>query len=64
MVWQRGNWIINSEHRLLMEAIKRRDPVDAGQMLQLHIRRTRLGLAQHPELFEAPMPSKVQRKKS
>ena len=52
MVWKKGNWIINSEHRLLIEAIKRRDTVDAGQILRMHIRRTRLELARHQELFE------------
>ena len=51
MVWQRGNWVINYEHRLLMEAIKRRDVTDAGQILMMHIRRTRQELANHTELF-------------
>lgn len=64
MVWKQGDWIINSEHRLLMEAIKRRDPVDAGQILQLHIRRTRMALARHPELFESPATPDAKRRKS
>jgi DNA-binding GntR family transcriptional regulator len=51
MVWEQGNWIINYEHRLLMEAIRRRDVTDAGQILMLHIRRTRQGLVRHMELF-------------
>jgi len=51
MVWQKGNWIINSEHRLLVEAIGRRNVDDAGQILTLHIRRTRQELIRHMELF-------------
>lgn len=33
------------EHRLLVDALERRDGDDAGLLLELHIRRTRLGLA-------------------
>ena len=54
MVWERGNWIINSEHRLLLEAIRRRDATDAGRILEMHIRRTRLQLSRHPEIFDVP----------
>lgn len=51
MVWQEGNWIINSEHRLLVDAIRRRHVDDAGQILAVHIRRTRQELIRHRELF-------------
>lgn len=51
LVWQKGNWIINYEHRLLLEAIKRRDPVDARQILKMHIRRTHQELLRRGELF-------------
>jgi DNA-binding GntR family transcriptional regulator len=54
MVWQQGNWVINYEHRLLVEAIKRRDPTDAGEILMMHIRRTRKELARRAELFPEP----------
>lgn len=54
LVWNQGSWIINSEHRLLMDAIKRRDPIDAGQILRMHIRRTRKELSRHEELFDVP----------
>ena len=47
-------WIVNSEHRLLLDAIHRRDPVDGERYLSGHIRRTRTELAQHPEVFAAP----------
>ena len=44
-------WVINAEHRLLLDAINRRDPVDAERYLSGHIRRTRIELARHPEIF-------------
>ncbi len=39
-----GHWIIHAEHRLMMEAIRRRDAEEASRILQGHIRRTRLSL--------------------
>jgi DNA-binding GntR family transcriptional regulator len=45
--------IVNAEHRLLLDAIRRRDPEDAERYLEGHIRRTRVELADHPEIFEA-----------
>jgi len=47
-------WVVNSEHRLLLDAIRRRDTVDGERFLSGHIRRTRIELAQHPEVFAAP----------
>lgn len=46
-----GYQLINHEHRLIIEAIKRGDPEDAERFLVGHIRRTRLALSRHPELF-------------
>ncbi|MEW1776911.1 GntR family transcriptional regulator [Streptomyces sp. NPDC086777] len=48
-----GQQMINYEHRLIIEAVKRGDPTDAERFLAGHIRRTRLALSQHPELFSA-----------
>ncbi|EPD57760.1 GntR family transcriptional regulator [Streptomyces chartreusis] len=48
-----GKEMINYEHRLIIEAVKRGDPTDAERFLAGHIRRTRLALSQHPELFSA-----------
>jgi DNA-binding GntR family transcriptional regulator len=45
-------WIVNAEHRLLLDAITRRDPVDCERFLGGHIRRTRIQLDQHPEIFQ------------
>ena len=44
-------WVINAEHRLLLDAISRRDVVDAERFLAGHIRRTRIELGKHPEIF-------------
>jgi len=47
-------WIVNAEHNLLIDALERRDDVDAERYLTGHIRRTRKGLAAHPEVFVRP----------
>lgn len=44
--------IVNAEHRLLLDAIRRRDPADCERYLAGHIRRTRVELSSHPGLFE------------
>jgi len=38
------DWVINAEHRLLLDAIRRSDTQDAERILTGHIRRTRLAL--------------------
>jgi DNA-binding GntR family transcriptional regulator len=43
--------IVNAEHRLLLDALRRRDAEDAERFLTGHIRRTRVELTTHPELF-------------
>jgi DNA-binding GntR family transcriptional regulator len=45
-------WVINAEHRLLLDAIIRRDIADAERFLAGHIRRTRIELDRHPEIFD------------
>jgi DNA-binding GntR family transcriptional regulator len=47
-------WVINAEHRLLLDAIERQDTTDAERYLSGHIRRTRVELAKHPEVFSEP----------
>jgi DNA-binding GntR family transcriptional regulator len=47
-------WVINAEHRLLLDAIERRDVVDAERSIAGHIRRTRIELGRHPEIFRPP----------
>jgi DNA-binding GntR family transcriptional regulator len=49
-------WVIHAEHRLLLDAIERRDTVDADRYLSGHIRRTRVELNRHPEIFTRRTP--------
>ena len=39
------------EHRLLLDCVRREDADDAERVLVMHIRRTRLELIKHPEIF-------------
>lgn len=43
--------VVNAEHRLILDAVRRRDPEDAERFLVGHIRRTRVELMRHPDLF-------------
>jgi DNA-binding GntR family transcriptional regulator len=44
-------WVVNAEHRLLLDAVVRRDTIDAERFLEGHIRRTRIELGHHPGVF-------------
>jgi len=46
-----GDRSVHHEHHLLVSAIRRRDAEDAERILAGHIRRTRLELERHPEIF-------------
>ena len=46
-----GLAVTHMEHRLLLDCIRRQDPDDAERVLVTHIRRTRLELLRHPEVF-------------
>jgi DNA-binding GntR family transcriptional regulator len=48
-------WIVNSEHRLILDAVVRRDCLDAERFLEGHIRRTRIELGRHPSVFGAAL---------
>jgi len=48
-----GHWIVNAEHNLLLDAVRRGDATNAGFYLQGHIRRTRIELLRHPEIFQS-----------
>lgn len=43
---------VDWEHRLILEALERRDGEHAASLQRMHIRRTRLTLAPHLELFD------------
>jgi DNA-binding GntR family transcriptional regulator len=46
-----GMGVTHWEHRLLLDCVGRGDADDAERVLAMHIRRTRLALEQHPEIF-------------
>lgn len=52
MVRSGGIEITHLEHELLVEAIRRQDNEEAERILHGHIRRTRIELDRHPEVFE------------
>lgn len=54
LIGPEDRWVVNAEHRLLLEALRRGDAVDAGTCLGGHIRRTRVELLRHPEIFPPP----------
>ena len=45
------SWVINAEHRLLIESVAGQDLEGACGVLTQHIRRTRVELSEHPSLF-------------
>ncbi|HYG92473.1 MAG TPA: GntR family transcriptional regulator [Nocardioides sp.] len=45
-------WVVNAEHRLILDAVVRRDATDGERYLEGHIRRTRNELTRHPEVFD------------
>jgi DNA-binding GntR family transcriptional regulator len=47
-----GDRSVHYEHQLMVSAIRRRDIDEAERVLAGHIRRTRLELARHPDVFE------------
>lgn len=46
-----GLAVTHLEHRLLLDCVRRQDADDAERVLVTHIRRTRLELQKHPEIF-------------
>lgn len=51
LVRSEGIEVTHLEHELLVEAIRRRDSEEAERILLGHIRRTRIELDRHPEVF-------------
>jgi DNA-binding GntR family transcriptional regulator len=52
LVGAKGRQVVHYEHLLLVDAIERGDAEDAQRILNGHIRRTRLELSHHPEVFD------------
>jgi len=48
-----GDRAVHHEHHLLVSALRRRDAEEAERICASHIRRTRLELERHPEIFGA-----------
>lgn len=46
--------VVHDEHHMLVTAIREGDSEGAERVLASHIRRTRLGLDRHPEVFDVP----------
>lgn len=53
-----GSWIIHSEHRLMVDALRRRDAEGAAHLLYEHIRRTRFELERNRHVFDPPEPAR------
>ena len=51
-----GDRSVHHDHQLLVHAIRRGDLDEAERVLSGHIRRTRLELARHPDVFDDPTP--------
>lgn len=49
---ERSVQVVHSEHRLILDALERRDADDAEQRQRAHIRRTRVTLMAHADLFD------------
>jgi DNA-binding GntR family transcriptional regulator len=49
---ERDLQLVAYEHALILDALERRDPVDAEMRQRSHIRRTRLTLSQRKDLFD------------
>jgi DNA-binding GntR family transcriptional regulator len=45
------SWILQYDHRLILDAIRRKDAEEAADIMRLHTRRARQALEQHPDLF-------------
>ncbi|MGW6460302.1 GntR family transcriptional regulator [Streptomyces sp. NPDC055078] len=53
---EHGSAVVHDEHRMLVRALREGDDDQASLVIRGHIRRTRLALAQHPELFDTAPP--------
>lgn len=49
--FEQGDRSVHHDHHLIVDALRRRDDEEAEQVLARHIRRSRLELLQHPDVF-------------
>ncbi|MGP3534373.1 GntR family transcriptional regulator [Microbacterium sp. RD1] len=52
LFWSEGDRSVHHDHQLIVAALQRRDADEAEHVLARHIRRSRLELERHPEVFE------------
>jgi DNA-binding GntR family transcriptional regulator len=57
------SWVIHAEHRLMIDAMRRRDYEGAAHVLFEHIRRTRFELERNKEVFNPPEPTGPRRRR-
>ncbi|MFJ6725432.1 MULTISPECIES: GntR family transcriptional regulator [unclassified Streptomyces] len=53
LFYRNGDRSVHHDHHLIVHALRQRDADEAEQVLYRHIRRSRLELAAHPEVFAA-----------
>lgn len=53
LFYSEGDDAVHHDHHLLVTALRRRDADEGEQVLRRHIRRSRLELVRHPEVFDA-----------
>lgn len=53
LFYEDGDRSVHHDHHLIVNAVRHRDAEEAEQVLARHIRRSRLELDRHPELFDA-----------
>jgi DNA-binding GntR family transcriptional regulator len=63
LIGSQGSWVIHAEHRLMINALRRRDAEGAAHVLFEHIRRTRFELERNQDVFRAPEPTRPRRKR-
>lgn len=51
LFWSEGDRSVHHDHQLIVAALRRRDADEAEAVLARHIRRSRLELSRHPEVF-------------
>jgi DNA-binding GntR family transcriptional regulator len=56
--------VIHAEHRLMIDALRRRDADGAAHILFEHIRRTRFELERNKDVFRAPESPRRRKKKA
>jgi len=45
-------WVLYYEHRLIVDAIRTKNVQEAENIIENHVRKTRMALAGHPEIFD------------